>query len=175
MELFKQAEGHAREALALDAEGIWSRINLGASLMERNRLLDAPDEALIDEAVDHYEAAIVRLEALPGQAQQFEIVTAQVNSCDALIQAGRLERALGLCWEVTETASDDPLGYYNLAGVLALLGRHDAALAALERDLELGDGDWEYLQSDAWFESLREDPRFADLLIRMKTLAGEGA
>ncbi|NIM01721.1 MAG: protein kinase [Acidobacteria bacterium] len=172
---FKQAEGHAREALALDAEGIWSRINLGASLMEQNRLLEAPDEALIDEAVDHYEAAIERLEALPGQAQGSEIAAAQVNSCDALIQARRLERALGLCREVTETLPDEPVGYYNLAGVLALLGRHDESLAALERDLELGDADWQYLEADAWFESLRDDPRFRDLLKRMKTAAGEDA
>ena len=55
------------------------------------------------------------------------------------------------------------------------LTMHDDALVALERDLELGDADWEYLQSDAWFEVLREDPRFVDLLKRMKALAGEDA
>ena len=71
--------------------------------------------------------------------------------------------------------TDDPIGYYNLAGVLALLGRHDESLAALERDLELGDADWQYLEADAWFESLRDDPRFRDLLKRMKAAAGEDA
>ena len=74
---------------------------------------------------------------------------------------------------MTETLPDEAVGYYNLAGVYALLGRRDEALAALEQDLELGDADWRYLESDAWFETLREDPRFLELLERMKRLAEE--
>ena len=41
----------------------------------------------------------------------------------------------------------------------------------LERDLELGHTDFEYLGTDPWFESMHEDPRFRDLLRRMKIAA----
>ena len=50
----------------------------------------------------------------------------------------------------------------------SLLGRPDEAFEALERDFENGDRDYGYLQADDWFESLRGDPRFADLLARMR-------
>ena len=53
----------------------------------------------------------------------------------------------------------------------ALLGRPEEALAALERYFELGDRDHEYLRQDAWFESLRADPRFVDLLKTMQAAA----
>ncbi|MGF1451296.1 MAG: tetratricopeptide repeat protein, partial [Opitutales bacterium] len=44
--------------------------------------------------------------------------------------------------EATEVAPRDPVAVYNLAGALALSDRPAEALAALERDVELGDTDW---------------------------------
>ena len=90
------------------------------------------------------------------------------TSCDGLIQLKRLDEALASCSRVTAVMPDSPIGFYNLAGVYALLGREAEALAALDRDLELGDTDWEYLAGDQWFEGLRGNPRFAAIVQEMK-------
>lgn len=44
---------------------------------------------------------------------------------------------------------------------------------ALERDLELGDTDWEYLESDPWFDSIRDHPRYLEI-VRSIGAATEG-
>jgi serine/threonine protein kinase/predicted Zn-dependent protease len=165
MEWFVSAEEEARLALASDPGQAWTHVNLGASLMEQNRLLAEPSSERIDEAVSHYESA---LELWKNDTGHPAYGAALENTCDALIQAGELSRALQVCLEVTERWPDGAIGFYNLAGVHAQMGNRDAALAALERDVDLGDDDWGYLEADPWFESLRSDPRYVELIARMK-------
>ena len=47
----------------------------------------------------------------------------------------------------------------------------DEAIAALWKDFELGDRDWSYLKTDEWFESLRDDPEFQNILDEMRGAA----
>ena len=63
---------------------------------------------------------------------------------------------------------ENPNNHYNLAGVYALMNRLAEAFEALERDFELGDHDYLYLEADDSFEGMREGPRFDDLIARMK-------
>jgi serine/threonine protein kinase/tetratricopeptide (TPR) repeat protein len=170
-DLFRRAEESARKALALDPNLPWSHVNLGAALMERNKLLATPDADLMKEAVDEFQKVISGPGTDPPGAAAGARAAALVNQCDALIQSADLERALAVCRTVTERAPNDANGHYNLAGVYALLGRSDDALASLRRDVELGDTDDQYLASDKWFASLRRDARFKALLERMKTAA----
>jgi hypothetical protein len=69
---------------------------------------------------------------------------------------------------------DEPDSHYNLPTLRLLRGETDDALAALERDVELGDRDVEFLQGDPAFESLHDDPRFRASIERMRAPA-EGA
>jgi tetratricopeptide (TPR) repeat protein len=170
---FEQAEAAARKSLELRSDLPWAHLNLGASLMEQNRLLEAPDAALTDEAIDHYERALALMREEPVKAGEGAYAGALVNMCDAQLQAGRPGDALPVCTEVTELWPKEAVPFYNLAGAYALLGRDDEALAALERDFELGDRDWEYLAGDRWFESLRGDERFEGLLERMRQVDDE--
>ncbi len=94
-----------------------------------------------------------------------------MNQCDALIQTKEYQRALAVCRIVADRVPDNPNSHYNLAGVYALLGRPAEALASLRKDFELGDTDHQYLASDKWFASLHGDPRFEDLLEKMKQAA----
>ena len=87
------------------------------------------------------------------------------------VRGRQLQRAVEICEAVVAASPDDPVAHYNLAGVYAQLGRTDEALASLERDLALGDYDFGYLESDPWFESMRDDPRLQDLLERMRVAA----
>ena len=68
---------------------------------------------------------------------------------------------------------DNPDVFYNLAGAYMLSGRQEEALEALRKDLELGDRDWEYLESDPWFESLHSDPQFQFVLQEMRRSSDE--
>jgi tetratricopeptide (TPR) repeat protein len=138
--------------------------------MEHNRLRPQSDPAAIEDALSHYDRARELLRRIPGGEHSSEYRASLSNSCDALIQAKKLERALSVC---TDATRELPVaaGYYNLAGVYALLGQPQAALQALEKDFALGDRDSGYLEADAWFASLRDDPRFRDLLERMRSKA----
>jgi tetratricopeptide (TPR) repeat protein len=167
LEEFERATDAARRGLELKAALPWSMINLGASLMERYRLTGEP--GLADEAVEQYAAALDLLGARPPARFAGAREVALLNQCDALLQLERAEQALDVCRRVAESAVDDPVAFYNLAGAYALLGREDAAFEALERDFELGDRDGAYLEQDRWFEGLRDDPRFRDLVRRMRS------
>ena len=68
----------------------------------------------------------------------------------------------------TRLVPTDPTVYYNLACSLALLSRNDEALGALERSIELGYDDADYLLNDEDLVTLRQDPQFAQLVARIK-------
>jgi hypothetical protein len=50
-------------------------------------------------------------------------------------------------------------------------GNPEQALAFLELDFEKGDTDYEYLRDDPFFEPLRQNKRFRDLIRRMQQAA----
>ncbi len=167
----ERAEQAARRSVELrreagNAASPWSHINIGQILIERHRL--QPDPARAAEAIEQYELAIATWTEPPTGRDAEPYMAAIVNSCEALIEVLDLDRALAACTRTTERFPDLDIGFYNLAGVHALRGDADRAFAALDRDYELGDRDWEYLQDDAWFERLRRDPRFSKLIARMK-------
>ncbi len=176
LESFRGAESAARRSLRLDPGKPWTRVNLGASLAEQHRLAEEPDPRLLAEAREQFEGEISLwrdLRARPGTlADPDAYAGAVINLCDACLQTRDLPRALEVCAEAALRKPQDPVVFYNLAGARALSGRPDDALEALERDLSLGDTDHEYLARDPWFASLRGDPRFADLLARMRRAAG---
>lgn len=170
--ILEQAEQAARKALALNPDSRWTRLNLATSLLEQHRLLEKPDPALMQRVVDEFRATLEDWKAPPDSGlERVQYMSALINCCDAEIQLGRLEEALAICSRVTVAFPDEAIGYYNLAGVFALLGRADEALAALRRDLELGDRDWQWLAGDGWFEALHDDERFRRIVAEMKQLA----
>jgi tetratricopeptide (TPR) repeat protein len=166
--LLREAEAESRGAIALDPDLPGPRLNLGVALMERRRLSDDPTGAIAAEAIAQYEAVAALCEAAGAGADDAACGNALVNLCDALIEVRDLGRALDVCRRVAERSPGDPVAHYNLAGVYALLGRPGEALAALERDVALGDTDGAYLAADPWFAALRGDPRFQRLLRRME-------
>lgn len=77
---------------------------------------------------------------------------------------GRYEEGLEVDRQLVAHAPDDPLHRYNLACSLALLGQAEDALAALERAVELGYDDLEFLAQDPDLRSLHGHPRFVALV-----------
>jgi tetratricopeptide (TPR) repeat protein len=58
----------------------------------------------------------------------------------------------------------DPLAHYNLACCYALLKRADQSLKILRRAIELGYRDFRYMREDHDLDTIKQDPRFRQLL-----------
>ena len=76
---------------------------------------------------------------------------------------GRYEEGLEVDRRLVAHAPEDPLHRYNLACSLALLGRTDSALDALEHAVDLGYDDLKFLAADD-VSSLRAHPRLVALV-----------
>jgi tetratricopeptide (TPR) repeat protein len=86
---------------------------------------------------------------------------------------GRLEEGLQADRQLARLIPGDPTVHYNLACSLALTGRIDEALDALEQAVELGYVDSAYLAADEDLLGLREEPRFQHLVATLTAAAKE--
>ena len=80
---------------------------------------------------------------------------------------GRFHDGLTLDLEITRRHPADPTNWYNLACSYALTQNKDDALQALDRAVQLGYRDTNWMMKDRDLAALREDPRFRDLIARV--------
>jgi tetratricopeptide (TPR) repeat protein len=66
--------------------------------------------------------------------------------------------------DVKKGDSDRP---FDSARLYAKLGNRDEALKLLEKAYKINDGDFGWLKVDPDWDNLRDDPRFAELLVRL--------
>jgi serine/threonine-protein kinase len=83
-------------------------------------------------------------------------------------KAGRRDEAKKALAELKDKAVKGQPAEYGLALVYAGLGDKDKALAELEKACQMRNGFAIYLKMDPYLDSLRSDPRFIDLLRRLK-------
>jgi tetratricopeptide (TPR) repeat protein len=88
--------------------------------------------------------------------------------------AGRREEAIQLLDELTTLAKQKYVAPYFFAGIYVGLGETDHAIEYLEKSYEEHSHWLIYLHLDPGMDSLRDDPRFQDLLRRVG-LPAEGA
>jgi TolB-like protein/Flp pilus assembly protein TadD len=72
--------------------------------------------------------------------------------------------------ELRELAAERPIDPHVMACVYIGLGEKDQAFAALEKEYEARSVGMTSLKVNPWYDSLRSDPRFADLLRRTNLL-----
>jgi tetratricopeptide (TPR) repeat protein len=77
---------------------------------------------------------------------------------------GRFGEGLQVDKRLVHLRPHDPLAHYNLACSLALLKKPEQALNTLRRAIELGYRDFRYMREDRDLDSIRQDPRFRQLL-----------
>ena len=82
-------------------------------------------------------------------------------------RAGRYEDGLRIDLELTRHHSEDPENWYNLACSYALVKQHDDAFTALDRAIQTGYRDAEWLLKDEDLKPLRTDPRFRNIVARV--------
>ena len=91
---------------------------------------------------------------------------------DRMDQLGKAELAYRMLPRIDPLLEDGP---YDLAAVFARTGREDEAFAYLEKAIELGATDYEFIRSDVRFVPLREDPRFVSLVVQPPAAGRKGA
>lgn len=81
---------------------------------------------------------------------------------------GRIADGLRMDRKLVRLLPENATAHYNLACSLALLKRKLDALRALNRAVELGYKDFDWMAQDPDLEGLKEHPEFASLLDQLK-------
>jgi len=77
---------------------------------------------------------------------------------------GRYREGLAVDRRLVRLRPEDPFAHYNLACSYALLRKRDLAIRALRRAIRLGYTDLRYMREDQDLESIRQDPRFRQMI-----------
>ena len=83
---------------------------------------------------------------------------------DLYTRTGAYADGLRMDERLSRLCAEDPVVWYNLACSLALSGRADDAFDALNRAVELGYNDYEWMKKDPDLNPLHGDPRFESML-----------
>ncbi len=84
------------------------------------------------------------------------------------LEEGCLDEACSVLEQALEILPEHAASAWQLAGAHALAGESESALAWLDRAVDWGGGEVALLDWDPDLASLRDDPRFADLLERLR-------
>jgi tetratricopeptide (TPR) repeat protein len=97
------------------------------------------------------------------------------NSLPALLSLGELYTKIGRIGDglavdrkLAVIFPFEPVVHYNLACSLALSGLREDAVEALRKAVNLGYDDFEAMQNDPDLESVRDHPKFIELLLNAK-------
>ena len=81
---------------------------------------------------------------------------------------GRIADGLKMDRKLVRLRPDNPTAHYNLACSLALSRRPREALDALERAIDLGYDDADWMRQDPDFKGLQHHPAFEKLLAKLQ-------
>jgi tetratricopeptide (TPR) repeat protein len=98
----------------------------------------------------------------PGEA--YRVMPPEGQKALEAYNAGDFEKALELVQQVLAREPDDVLSLFNAACFEARLGRTDDALEHLRRAIEVNERAIEQARGDEDFDSIRDDPRFKQLV-----------
>jgi serine/threonine protein kinase/Tfp pilus assembly protein PilF len=176
----EQAIGEAKRAKELDPISVLINIGVFVTLFncrEYEQALDVlkqmheldPNHPLTHiysgytySAMGRYPEAIAAYKERPGDMD----VSGQIYLGYAYAKAGQREEAQAILSELQKTKQY--VSPAELAILYVGLGEKDQAFLSLERAYEAHDVQLQYLNADPHFDSLRSDPRFANLVRRMR-------
>lgn len=85
-------------------------------------------------------------------------------------KTGRIAEGLRMDRRMVKLQPHDATAHYNLACSLALSDRRADALRALERAIELGYADYDWMENDPDLGCLHDYPEFRDLVNLLKSI-----
>ncbi len=112
-------------------------------------------ESQVDFEIEFYRSI---LEADPNYYEVLRVLASN------LAAKGLYEESLEIDQRLVRLRPTDQIALYNLACSFSMVGMIDLSLESLRRAIESGYDEFEYMQYDADLTSLRQDPRFGELL-----------
>ena len=91
---------------------------------------------------------------------------------DHYTQRGLFQEGLKVDERLAELEPTSSLVFYNLACSYSLTAQYERAVQALDRALELGYRDFNWLAKDPDLKKLRQHPAYDDLKAKIRTLKG---
>jgi hypothetical protein len=170
-------EGHVvreHDEVGLGATGqqeLYVVLNGGATFSIDGERVDVPAGSLVfvrDPAVKRSAVAteagttVLAIGGTPGQA--YRVFPVEAQEAMQAYNAGDFETALARIQQVLAREPNDVLALFNAACFEARLGRADDALEHLRLAIEADDRAIENARTDEDLDSIREDPRFAQLV-----------
>jgi tetratricopeptide (TPR) repeat protein len=113
------------------------------------------EQSQLDFEIDFYSGILGR------RPEYVDVLRVMGNN---LTLKGRYADGLAIDKRLIQLRPHDPLAHYNLACSLALLRRSEHALRMLRKAVELGYRDFRYMREDHDLDSVRQDPRFRQLM-----------
>ena len=88
----------------------------------------------------------------------------------AITQITLGNKEIGLEWANNALAAepDDPGVIYNVACCYSLLGKNDGAIDLLEKAIDNGFGQKEWIENDSDLDPLRDDPKFRLIIEKLE-------
>jgi tetratricopeptide (TPR) repeat protein len=99
-------------------------------------------------------------------------VEALASLAELYTRKGLYEKGLEIDKRLVKLKKDDAIVYYNLACSYALLMQLEDAAQSLERAIELGYKDFDYMKKDRDLKNLHKDNRFLHLMSEGKGKPG---
>jgi adenylate cyclase len=115
----------------------------------------------LDAARQGLKLADAHLELNPDDARAWYLSSA------ALMRLGQREQAMERARRASTIDPEDTAVLYNVGCVYALAGSADEALDHLDRAIQNGFGQREWVENDSDWDSLRGEPRFQALLRKL--------
>ena len=137
------AEKYARKAIRLEASLYPAYYHLGRALLLQNRY----DEAL---------AAFEQMHQLNPSAP-----TATMGMSQVYLAKGQYDQALT---SINKDFQPSAITYYWLASIYAAKGDREKALSTMQQSFRLGFQDYAAIESSNYFATLRNDPKFQEML-----------
>ncbi len=97
-------------------------------------------------------------------------VSVRIHLGNSFLDKGKLEKALEQYRLGLEAEPTNSIAHYNIGCTYARMGRNADALDALQRAVDHGYRDADWMRKDSDLETLREAPRFKALLDRIRQL-----
>jgi TolB-like protein/Tfp pilus assembly protein PilF/class 3 adenylate cyclase len=152
----EEAVAHYREAWRVRPED-YQAIYLSAEALVK---LGRRDEAL-DAARHGLKVADAHLELNPDDARAWYL------SAAALMRLGQYEQAMERARRASTIDPEDTAVLYNVGCVYALAGSPAQAMDHLDKAIQNGFGQREWVENDSDWDSLRGEPRFQALLRKL--------
>ena len=185
------AESEFREAIRLDPRSSGTYYSYGtmlyrqgdmartAELWEKSIELDPETHRAINLLPQLYTSLGREADAQRAYRRVLEWATRELElrpdatslrlaGANSLLALGQREEAFQWAQAVLERAEGNGLLLYNLSCFYSLAGEVGQALDTLERSLEAGKTDAEWLRQDSDLDNIRDDPRFQEILKRME-------